>query len=163
MFTVYNGNDPGSTLVSNLFIDNYMKDANDAQLKVYLYLLRSAQDPSILLSVSDMADFFDATPNKVTLALRYWAEKGLLSLEFVNEELSDITLLPMPSEQKAASAGTPVSLETAPAPASKQAAPAPRQAARQANTVFCSGITGKPFFKITELLTHYIPAGTQHP
>ncbi|MBO4411663.1 MAG: DnaD domain protein [Lachnospiraceae bacterium] len=111
------------------FVDRYLAEASELSLKVYLYLLRSAQDPSILLSVSDMADFFDATPNKVTLALRYWAEKGLLSLEFVNGELSDITLLPMPSEQKTASAGTPVSLETAPAPASKQAATAPRQKA----------------------------------
>ena len=40
VFTVYSENDRGSTLISNLFIDQYMKDANDAQLKVYLYLLR---------------------------------------------------------------------------------------------------------------------------
>ena len=39
MFTVYSEADLGSTLISNLFIDKYMKDANDAQLKVYLYLL----------------------------------------------------------------------------------------------------------------------------
>ena len=35
MFTVYSEADLGSTLISNLFIDKYMKDANDAQLKVY--------------------------------------------------------------------------------------------------------------------------------
>ena len=29
-----------ATVVSNLFIDEYMKDANDAQIKIYLYLLR---------------------------------------------------------------------------------------------------------------------------
>ena len=33
MFTVYSENDRGSTLISNLFIDQYMKDANDAQKK----------------------------------------------------------------------------------------------------------------------------------
>lgn len=38
--TIYPDNHVDSTVVSNLFIDEYMKDANDAQLKVYLYLLR---------------------------------------------------------------------------------------------------------------------------
>ena len=28
------------TLLSNHFIDNYMEDANEAQLQVYLYILR---------------------------------------------------------------------------------------------------------------------------
>ena len=32
---------PGATSVSNVFIDYYMKEANDAQIKVYLYLLRN--------------------------------------------------------------------------------------------------------------------------
>ena len=40
MFAIYNEAMNDSTLVSNLFIDEYMKDANDAQLKIYLYLLR---------------------------------------------------------------------------------------------------------------------------
>ena len=39
-FTIYREDVPGVTLLSNSFIDNYMKDANDAQLKIYLYLLR---------------------------------------------------------------------------------------------------------------------------
>ena len=35
-FTIYREDVPGVTLLSNSFIDNYMKDANDAQLKIYL-------------------------------------------------------------------------------------------------------------------------------
>ena len=35
--TISHGN-PGTTAVSNRFIDEYMKDANDAQVKIYLYL-----------------------------------------------------------------------------------------------------------------------------
>jgi hypothetical protein len=60
VFTVYSENDRGSTPISNLFIDQYMKDANDAQLKVYLYLLRmmNAGRPT---SISDMADQFNHT------------------------------------------------------------------------------------------------------
>ena len=38
--TIYKNNHTESTVISNLFIDNYMAEANDAQIKVYLYLLR---------------------------------------------------------------------------------------------------------------------------
>lgn len=43
-----------ATVLSNVFIDEYLKDANDAQLKVYLFLVRRLQagDP---VSISDMA------------------------------------------------------------------------------------------------------------
>ena len=34
--TIYKDNDVNSTVVSSLFIDEYLKDANDAQPKVYL-------------------------------------------------------------------------------------------------------------------------------
>ena len=81
MFTVYNGNDPGSTLVSNLFIDNYMKDANDAQLKVYLYLLRMMND-GLTTSISDMAVRFNHTERDIARSLRYWEDRGLVMLEY---------------------------------------------------------------------------------
>ena len=49
-----------ATVLSNVFIDEYLKDANDAQLKVYLFLVRRLQagDP---VSISDMADRFNHT------------------------------------------------------------------------------------------------------
>lgn len=80
MFTIYNDTDTGSTLVSNLFIDEYMKSANDAQIKVYLYLLRmmSARRTT---SISDMADQFNHTEKEVLRSLRYWERQGLLSLD----------------------------------------------------------------------------------
>ena len=67
-FTIYQDNYDDTTVVSNLFIDEYMKDANDAQLKVYLYLLRmmSARIPT---SVSDIADKFNHTEKDVLRAL----------------------------------------------------------------------------------------------
>ena len=40
-FNVYQENYTDITIVSNVFIDEYMKDANDAQLKIYLYLLHN--------------------------------------------------------------------------------------------------------------------------
>ena len=81
MFTVYSENDLGSTLISNLFIDNYMKDANDAQLKVYLYLLRM-MNAGRTTSIADMADQFNHTERDVVRSLRYWEERGLIALEY---------------------------------------------------------------------------------
>jgi len=37
-FRIYQDNYADFTVVSNVFIDEYMEDANDAQLKIYLYL-----------------------------------------------------------------------------------------------------------------------------
>lgn len=79
--TIYKDNDVDSTVVSNLFIDEYMKDANDAQLKVYLYLLRM-MNAHLATSVSDIADKFNHTEKEVVRALKYWEKSGLLTLDF---------------------------------------------------------------------------------
>ena len=44
-----------STYVSNIFIDEYMQDANDAQIKIYLFLLRmmSANLPTSVEALAD--------------------------------------------------------------------------------------------------------------
>ena len=58
----------GSTLIPNYFIDEYMQDANDAQIKVYLFLLRlvtSGKDTSI----SDMADEINYTEKDIRRAI----------------------------------------------------------------------------------------------
>jgi DnaD/phage-associated family protein len=70
-----------STYVSNIFIDEYMQDANDAQIKIYLFLLRmmSANLPT---SVSALADKFNHTESDVIRSLKYWEKKGLVSLEY---------------------------------------------------------------------------------
>ena len=55
--TLYKDNDEGNTVISNCFIDHYLADANDAQIKVYLYLLRM-MSANKATSVSDLADKF---------------------------------------------------------------------------------------------------------
>ena len=79
--TIYKESHTDSTVVSNCFIDEYMKDANDAQLKVYLYLLRML-NANQATSVSDMADKFNHTEKDVLRALKYWEDKQLLSLDY---------------------------------------------------------------------------------
>ena len=84
--TIYKESHSDSTVVSNCFIDNYMGDANDAQLKVYLYLLRML-NAGQATSVSDIADKFNHTEKDVLRALKYWENKGLLCLDYDSEGL----------------------------------------------------------------------------
>ncbi len=79
--TLYKDTHVDFTVVSNLFIDQYMRDANDAQLKVYLYLIRML-NANLATSVSDIADKFNHTEKDVMRSLRYWEKQGVLSLEF---------------------------------------------------------------------------------
>lgn len=78
---IYKYNYIESTAISNYFIDKYMKDANDAQLKVYLYLLRMVH-ANMAFGVSDIADKFNHTEKDVLRALRYWEKQKLLSLDY---------------------------------------------------------------------------------
>lgn len=79
--TIYKDNYVDSTVVSNRFIDEYMKDANDAQLKIYLYLIRML-NANQATSVSDIADKFNHTEKDVDRALRYWQKKEILDLDY---------------------------------------------------------------------------------
>ncbi len=73
---------PLTTAVPNGFIDNYMTKANGEYVKVYLYLLRSFQDPSSTVSLARLADHFDCTEGDILRALRYWERLQLFRLEF---------------------------------------------------------------------------------
>lgn len=87
------------TTISNIFIDNYMPQANGEFVKIYLYLLRCMSDPDMDISISSIADRFDHTEKDVIRALRYFAGKGLISIEYgEDDELSAVTFLPINSE-----------------------------------------------------------------
>lgn len=90
--TIYRDNNTDTTVVPNCFIDEYISEANDAQLKVYLYLLRML-NANQAISVSDMADKFNHTEKDVLRALKYWENKQLLSLDYdENGNLTGIRL-----------------------------------------------------------------------
>lgn len=81
------------TILSNVFIDEYMKDANDAQIKIYLYLVRMLQAQSAI-AISDIADQFNHTEKDVIRALRYWEKCQVLSLQYTSDgTLAGIRLL----------------------------------------------------------------------
>ncbi|MBP1584587.1 MAG: DnaD domain protein, partial [Lachnospiraceae bacterium] len=79
-FTIYQDSYINATILSNRFIDEYMTDANDAQLKVYLYIVRM-MSANLATSVTDIADRFNYTEKDVLRALKYWKGKGILDLD----------------------------------------------------------------------------------
>ena len=83
--TISHSTGEDSTYVSNIFIDEYMQDANDAQLKVYLFLLRMMAS-NLPTSVPDLADKFNHTEKDVIRALKYWEKKGLISLIYDSDQ-----------------------------------------------------------------------------
>ena len=87
----------GNTIVSNCFIDEYMAEANGAQLKIYLYLMRciEADEP---VTVPLLADRFNYTETDIIRSLLYWARKGIISLEFDEDRNVSGIVLNDPSE-----------------------------------------------------------------
>ena len=71
----------GVTIVPNRFIDEFMPQANDAQLKIYLYLLRT-MNAGRPLDIPEIADAFNHTEKDVMRALKYWEKRGVLRLEY---------------------------------------------------------------------------------
>ena len=110
-------NDISSTAVSNIFIDEYLSEANDAQIKVYLYLLRMTQSCRAT-SISDIADKFNHTEKDVCRALKFWEKKGLLALAY--DAMGSIIGIQVysnvvsPIQPAMAGTFTPVSMATGP-------------------------------------------------
>ena len=151
------------------FIDEYMPQAPEGALKVYLYLLRCSLDDSILLSLSDMADLFDVTQKAVLRSLMYWEDCGLLALEYAGDELSDITLYPFSGESVPAADSAADNTEKAPeaaAPARSSvpssSTPAnihelPQKTAPETNPALLSDLSGDDNFSdLLDLAQHYL-------
>lgn len=81
-----------STVISNKFIDNFMADANGGFVKVYVYLLRLNQDPTRNVSIPLIAEELDETEKDIRTALKYWADKGVLSLTKRGNVITGITV-----------------------------------------------------------------------
>lgn len=94
------------TVLSNRFIDEYMVLANDAQIKIYLYLLRMS-GANLPFGISDIADHFNFMEKDVLRALCYWEKNQLLSLDFDSaHNIKAIRILPLPSKEPFVSSDT---------------------------------------------------------
>lgn len=66
--------------VYNAFVDKYMKDANAAFVKVYLFILRHSLSGNEI-SLDSIASGCDLLKSDVVSALKYWANNKLISYE----------------------------------------------------------------------------------
>ena len=111
------------TVLSNIFIDQYMPGAGGEFVKVYIYLLRLLADPSASVCLPLLADRLNCTEGDISRALKYWSNEGLLILETdPSGELTGITLTePSPDTQMAltATVSVPQSALAAAAPISQ--------------------------------------------
>ena len=111
------------TILSNIFIDQYMPGAGGEFVKVYIYLLRLLADPSASVCLPLLADRLNCTEGDISRALKYWSNEGLLILETdPSGELTGITLTePSPNTQMelTATVSVPQSALAATAPISQ--------------------------------------------
>lgn len=99
-----------TTLLDNEFIDHYMVKANGEYVKVYLLLLRHINDPSVSLSISQIADRLDHTEGDIVRALKYWEKEQLLTLEYDSDgHVIGLEMGKVPKKERTAStiAGQP--------------------------------------------------------
>lgn len=102
--TLHSDSSQAATSVSNIFIDEYMSDANGEFVKIYLYLLRQLSAPNAVFSISSLADKFEHTEKDIKRALVYWEKMQLLHLEYDAENnLTGIRLLSTHSKNVAKS------------------------------------------------------------
>lgn len=81
-FVLHKDRQTDHTLVPDVFLDEYMPNANGEYVKVYLFLLRSLKSDAQELSIPLIADKFEHTENDVRRALKYWEKMKLLKLEY---------------------------------------------------------------------------------
>ena len=102
------------TIVSNVFIDYYMSNANGEYVKTYLYLLRAVSTGEVF-SVISIADKLNYTERDVFRALKFWEQQNILSLSYdSNENLTGIKLLPIIKPENISSPSTTKSVSVQP-------------------------------------------------
>ncbi len=152
-FVLCGDGDRGHTLVPNLFLDNYMPEANGEYVKIYLYLLRCLKSDARELSIELIANKFEHTESDVRRALNYWERMNLLKLQYDNaRNLTGIQIVTDPensSDNKEASepAGQTVRTvpETAAEPVSQSLPKDPLTPEEAQQLLFiCEQYLGKP-------------------
>ena len=92
-FTLLSDFSLDTTSLSNIYIDEYMPQNNESQVKIYLYLLRNLGSKGV--SVSTIADAFNYSTKDVERALLFMQNQGLMSLDERNGNIVGLRLLPL--------------------------------------------------------------------
>ncbi len=111
MITLHDASQREATFLSNIFIDEYMPEANGEFVKVYIYLLRILRNAPVSFSLEQMADQLLCTEGDILRALKYWSKAGLVALEEdASHKLCGISIIPLDvsvSKETAASSDSP--------------------------------------------------------
>lgn len=83
--SIFNQLEADVTVISNRFIDEYMKDANGEYVKVYLYFVRHAGE---VVTIAQAALALDSTETDVRRAVEYWRKAGVFGSKKPVEENS---------------------------------------------------------------------------
>ena len=67
--------------ISNIFIDDFMAEANGDFVKVYIYLVRMFHSGKSF-QISDLADHFNCTDNDILRAIKYWVRADVLGFTY---------------------------------------------------------------------------------
>ena len=73
MLTLQTPSQSEVTLLSNIFIDDYMPEAHGEFVKVYIYLLRALSTTPVSFTLEQMADHLLCTERDILRALKYWS------------------------------------------------------------------------------------------
>ena len=68
------------TEISNIFFSDYMKDAPDNFVKIYLYGLYLCQNPDMNNSLEQFVKYFNMSKEDIFGAFAYWQEVGLVKI-----------------------------------------------------------------------------------
>lgn len=101
-FTITDASHHGATSVPDVFINEYMPQANGEFVKIYLYLLHITQYRQSMVSLSSIADIFSCTEKDILRGMKYWEKQKLLQLSFNDKkELTGLVFLPLTSHAAA--------------------------------------------------------------
>ena len=78
---------PDVTIIPNSIIDKDMLEANELQLKVYLYILRNSGTDNPM-QITSMADYFNETEKDIRRAIAFWEKRGVFNCTSCTAEAS---------------------------------------------------------------------------
>ena len=70
----------GKTLIDNIFIQNYLPDAPDQAVKVYLYGLYLCQNSEFSLDLNSFSEVLKIEQKEVIDCFKFWDEYGIVSI-----------------------------------------------------------------------------------
>ena len=82
------------------FVDEYMVEARGDFVKVYLFLLRIAEEDAEGFQFSDLCDALDETENKVERAFSFWEEAGLICVNREGGVVSEVVLMTSEADEE---------------------------------------------------------------